>query len=282
MEKLLHQLQKGQNAYSPAQKAVADYIVSHYVDIPFQTISQIAQLTNTSETTISKFCNELGFSGFSGLKHLISGYINAALPLNNRFENSATGLDEESAVDEIMRCDMENIQATLCNKANRAKLQTLLKMIDQAHNVYTIGGRSSSYFAEFLAFKLRQQNVCVQNINFGVGDDIDQMMSMRPGDLVIAFSFPRYTKRVLEILKYIKARGVSIVLITGESLSPAFEYAELVFCCRITSRSYVASYVSCLSLINVILMTRALYHKDDMEKNLEALEKNLREFDTFV
>lgn len=282
MDKLLQQLQEQQSTYSPAQKAVADYIVSHYMDIPFQTISQIAQLTNTSETTISKFCNELGFSGFSGLKHLISSHINASLPLNNRFENNATGLDETSAIDEIMRCDIENIQATLCNASNRAKLQSLLEMIDRAHNVYTIGGRSSSYFASFLAFKLRQQDVCVQNIDFGAGDDIDKMMMIRPGDLVIAFSFPRYTKRVLEILKYVKSKGISIVLITGESLSPAFQYAELVFSCRITSRSYVASYVSCLSLINVILMTRALYHKKDMEADLKELEENLKRFDMFA
>ena len=202
--------------------------------------------------------------------------------MNNRFENSATGLDEVSAIDEIMQCDMENIQATLCNTSNRAKIQTLLEMIDSAHNIYTIGGRSSSFFAGFFAFKLRQQDVCVQHIDFGAGDDIDKMMMIRPGDLVIAFSFPRYTKRVLEILKYVKAKGISIVLITGESLSPAFQYAELVFSCRITSQSYVASYVACLSLINVILMTRALDHKKDMEKDLKELEENLRQFDMFA
>ena len=77
MQNLLQTIQENQTSYSPAQKAIADYIIAHYIDIPFQTITQIGQATGTSETTISKFCSELGLSGFSGLKRLASDYVNA-------------------------------------------------------------------------------------------------------------------------------------------------------------------------------------------------------------
>ncbi|MBU5626957.1 MurR/RpiR family transcriptional regulator [Oscillibacter sp. MSJ-2] len=281
MQKLLRQLQESQSEFSPAQKAVADYIVSHYMDIPFQTISQIAQLTGTSETTISKFCNELGFSGFSGFKRLAAEYVNNALPINNRLENTAASMEEGDAVSEIMRYDIDDIQATLKNPANLANIQPFLAMVDQARHVYTLGGRSASFFAAFFAFKLRQQDVNVSNIEFGVGDYVDKMMMIRPGDLVIAFSFSRYTKKVVEMVRRLKQRGVSIVLLTSEGLSPAFEYADLVFTCRTVSRSYVASYTACLSLLNTLLITRALRHKVRMEEYLKELERNLMDFDMF-
>lgn len=282
MQKLLQTIQERQVTYSPAQRAVADYIIAHYTEIPFQTITQIAQLTDTSEATISKFCNELGVSGFSGLKRVVSDYVNASLPLNNRFENTVTRLDGDSAVDEILRCDLDNLRATLLNTYNRANLQTLSDMIDRAGCIYTIGGRTSSCFADFLAFKLRQLGLAVHHIDFGRGDYVDKIMMIRPNDLVIAFSFPRYTKIIVEELKQLKERGVPIVLVTGEGLSPAFEYAELVFTCRTTSHSYVASYVSCISLINAMLITYALAHKEKIEENLKLLEKNLADFDMFL
>lgn len=282
MQNLLQTIQENQTSYSPAQKAIADYIIAHYIDIPFQTITQIGQATGTSETTISKFCSELGLSGFSGLKRLASDYVNASLPLNNRFENTVTRLDDDTAVDEVLRCDLDNIRATLLNLNNRANLQKLPDMIDNACCIYTIGGRSSSCFASFLAFKMRQLGVAVHNIDFGLGDYVDKMMMIGPSDLVFAFSFPRYTKRIVEVLRQLRERGVPIVLVTGEGLSPAFDCAELVFTCRTTSRSYVASYVSCIALINAVLITYALQHKEQMERNLRLLEKNLIDFDMFL
>ena len=281
MQRLLKQLQEKQSEFSPAQKVIADYIAKRYSDIPFQTISQIAEFTGTSEPTISKFCNELGFSGFSGLKRLVSEYVNSSLPLNHKLEHSAKGLEETDIVDAILDCDIRNIQATLQNPANRHNIQPLLSMIDLARRVYTLGGRTAAFFAGVTAFKLRQQDVSVSNIDFGVGDYIDKMMMIRPGDLVIAFSFSRYTKDIIQMIQSLKQRGVSIVLITGEGLSPAYEYADLVFTCCTDSRSYVASYTSCLSLINTILMVRALRHKERIEAYLQELEKNFEKFDMF-
>ena len=271
-----------QERFSPSQKAVAEYIMKHYSDIPFQTITQIAEITSTSETTVSKFCTELGFSGFSGLKHLVGEYVNSSLSLNSKLEHVAKSLEEASIAEEILASEIRNIQATLKNSDNCQHIQPFIDMIDAAKHVYTIGARTSSFLAGITAFKLRQQDVSVSNIEWGVGDYIDKMMMIRPGDLVIAFSFSRFTKNTIKMVRLLKQRGISIVLITGEGLSPAYESADLVFACKTVSRSYVASYTACLSLIDAILVTRAIKHKDHIEAYLQELETNFQEFDFFT
>ncbi len=282
MQQLLKQLQEMQDSFSPSQKAVAEYIMKYYSDIPFQTITQIAEITATSETTVSKFCKELGFSGFSGLKHLVSNYVNSSLSLNSKLEHVAKSLKEASILDEILSSEINNIQVTLQNSNNCDQIQPFIDMIDRAKHVYTIGARTSSFLAGIAAFKLRQQDVSASNIEWGVGDYIDKMMMIRPGDLVIAFSFSRFTKNTVKMVRLLKQRGIPIVLITGEGLSPAYEASDLVFVCKTESRSYVASYTACLSLINTILITRAIYHKDHIEAYLQELETNFEEFDIFT
>jgi len=281
MEKLLKQLQEGQSSFSPAQRAVAQYITERHGEIPFLTISDVAERTGTSEATVSKFCNELGLSGFSGLKRLIGAHVNSSLSLNSKLARAARSLREENIFERVVSDDVRNIEMTLGNPTNQSNLHPLLDMIDAARNVYTVGARTSAFFADLLAFKLRQQDVNVMNVDFGVGDHVDKMLMIRPGDLVIAFSFSRFTRDVVKMIRMLKEKGVAVVLITGDGLSPAYQYADLVFTCTTGAESYVASYSSVLSLTNLILTARALRHKERVEQYLSELENSLVEFDTF-
>lgn len=70
-----------------------------------------------------------------------------------------------------------------------------------------------------LANKLRYLNLQVHDLSCGtVGDYIDQTALVQPEDLVIAISFPRYTKRVVTALEDMHRRGVPIALITDKGL----------------------------------------------------------------
>lgn len=281
MQKILQTIQENQSHYTSSQRTVANYISANYATIPFQTLSDIAECTGVSETSIFLFCKELGFNGFSDFKRAVTTYVNNFLPLNNRLSSTAANLCEEDAPAEIARCDAENVEATLSNPANLEAIPKLITLLDQARNIFTIGGRSSSFFASFLAFKLRQQNLFVHNVSFEHGEFIDEAMQIGPNDLVIVFSFPRYTKSIVLLTKKLKAIGASIALITSEKLSPCSEYSDLVLSCRTVSYSYVASYTAVLTIINTILTCRALHHEEETETFLGELDSNLKDFDMF-
>ena len=282
MRELLERLQAMQDTFSPSKKSVAEYVLKHYEYIPFQTISQIATLTSTSEATISKLCKELGFNGFAELKNLIGQSVNSSLTMNRKLVKVARDLNESSLLESVLDNEILNIQSTLRNEENARLIPKAISLIDSAKHVYTIGGRTSAFFAGLFAFKLRQQDINVSHIDWGIGDYIEKVMMIRPGDLVIAFSFSRFTKNTVKILKLLKEKNVSIILITGEGLSPAYQYANLVFVCRTDFLSYVASYTACLSLINAILVARAVQHKEHVEKYLSELESNFELFDIFT
>ena len=281
MQELLSRIQQMQAGLTPSQRIIANYLLSSYASVPFRTISRIAEETGVSETTIFLFCKALGFSGFSEMKQHITDRINHAMPMPGRLAYSAVNTAGTDAVQEILHCDTENITQTLTAPDLTEALDQLLDRIDRAGKICTVGGRSSGFFAAFLAFKLRQQDLQVAHIDLGIGDYPDKMLMMQPGDLAIIFSFPRHTKTVVKLAELLRRRGVSIVLITTDALSPCYPFADQVLTCRTASTSYVASFSGCLSLLNAIVLKRALRHQERTEEWLTNLEQSLEAFDMF-
>ena len=281
MEKLLNRIQQMQGDLTPSQRAVANYLLSSYAAVPLRAISRVAEETGVSETTVFLFCRELGFTGYAALKQYITDRINHVTPMPGRLARSAVNITEDSSVQEVIRCDTENIEQTLSAPGLPEALQQLLDRIDKAGKICTVGGRSSGFFAAFLAFKLRQQDLQVSHIDLGIGDYPDKAMMLQPGDLAIIFSFPRHTKTVVKLAELLRRRGVSIVLITTDALSPCYPFADQVLTCRTASTSYVASFSGCLSLINAIVLKRALRHRERTEEWLTNLEQSLEAFDMF-
>ena len=65
-EKAIQQFPVLRSAYgglTKSERRIADYIVAAPEEIMEQTISDIANATESSEITVSRFCKKLGFSG---------------------------------------------------------------------------------------------------------------------------------------------------------------------------------------------------------------------------
>lgn len=281
MHELLEQLKQEQAKFPPAQRTVASFIVEHYREIPFLTITDIAAKLGISETTISKFCDALGYSGFSGLKKKIAEFVNSEITMNKKLESTVSDLKSNKIYDDIIEEDIANIQKTLQNPYNHENVEKLLDMIEKAEHVYVLGTRISSFLADYFSFKLRQQGVCAAALSSDCDDFIDKMVLIKPADLVITFSFFRYTQSTVDRVKTLHKRGIPIALVTDEKLSPTYEYASAVLTCAKNEQTYIVSYVSCISLLNAVLTTHALKHKDETTEHTKELEQYYSQYHTF-
>ena len=53
---------------SKGQKLIAEYILTHYDKAAFMTAAKLGSSVNVSESTVVRFANELGFSGYPKLQ----------------------------------------------------------------------------------------------------------------------------------------------------------------------------------------------------------------------
>lgn len=282
MQELLDRIKQEQEDFPAAQKQVAAYVVDNCYQIPFLSITSMAKNIGVSDSTIIKFCTQLGFEGFGEFKKVFSDYAYSELTMLNKLSRSTlSGGSDGTVFSEVLEEDTSNIQATLTSQINRDSLDRFLELLNNSENIYVTGGRSSLILAEHMASTLRYLGLKIHDLSGGVGDYLDRLMMIDKKDMVIAFCFPRYTAMVVSALRDLQEAGIPVVLFTDTGLSPAYPYADLVFLCNVSSKAWFPSYTSCMSLIGTICRAAGVLRKDSATSHVAKLEKRLLERGVF-
>lgn len=281
MFQLLQEIQMAYSGLSQAQKSVASYVLENYKDIPFLSVTSLAREIGVSETTIIKFCMQMGYNGYGTFKRTLSEYVQSEMTMYNNLEVRSEGISEHDTLDKTIACDIANIQQTLGSPLNRANFDKLLELIEKAKRIYVLGFRSSALLAQYMALTLRQQDRDVHAIIPGIGEYVDKLSKVTPDDLLIAVTFSRYSREVVKAVNLLNSQGVPCVLITDTPANPIYPKADLVFSCETKSFNYASSFVGCMSLMNAIFTATSLGRKQVTKDYLKKLEDMFSQFDTF-
>lgn len=281
MLEMLQQIEAALPLLPQAQRRVGRYVLDHYKGIPFLSVTALAREIGVSDTTVIKFCMQMGFDGFGSFKRVISEHVQSEVSLYGRLENKLRDFNTSSALDAALSFDLGNLEGTLNHPGNRQNFEPLLSWIDAAQQIYVLGFRSSALLAEYLCFNLRQHNLRVYPVTPGLGDYVDKMHMVGPRDLCIAVSFARYSSGVVRGVEMLHKKGVPCVLITDSPSCPICRHADMVFYCETKSLHNTASHVGCLSLMNAIITGHLLRHREAIAEWLKVFDKQLMEFEIF-
>ncbi|MFT8314435.1 MAG: MurR/RpiR family transcriptional regulator [Clostridium sp.] len=265
---------------SKGQKLIAEYILKHYDKAAFMTAAKLGVSVGVSESTVVRFANELGFSGYPKLQKALQELIKNKLTTVQRLELSNNFISEENALKGVLKSDMENIRTTL-EKINHRAFEDVVNCIFAARKIYIIGLRSSTALSEFLGFYL---NLILDNVNivaYGMSDIFEQLINISHEDLVIGIGFPRYAIRTIEALNYAQSRGTKVVAITDSLLSPLATKADYTLIAQSNMASFVDSLVAPLSVINALIVAVGLREKEKISRTFEDLENIWKEYQVY-
>ena len=265
---------------SKGQKLIAEYILKNYDKAAFMTAAKLGISVGVSESTVVRFANELGFSGYPKLQKALQELIKNKLTTVQRLELSNDFASHGAALKGVLKADMENIRATL-EKINPYTFEDVLNSIFEAQNIYIIGLRSSTALAEFLGFYL---NIILQNVrivSYGISDIFEQMINIGEGDLVIGIGFPRYATKTIDVLDFSKARGAKVVAITDSLLSPLAAKADSTLIAQSNMASFVDSLVAPLSVINALIIAVGMREKENIADIFANLENIWQEYNVY-
>ena len=265
---------------SKGQKLIAEYILKHYDKAAFMTAAKLGTSVGVSESTVVRFANELGFSGYPKLQKSLQELIKNKLTTVQRIELSNDFITQENALKGVLKADMENIRATL-DKINHKTFEDIVNSLFKAKKIYIIGLRSSSALAEFLAFYLNLILDNVKVVAYGVSDIFEQMLNVSEEDVVIGIGFPRYTTRTIEALAFAKSRNANVVAITDSLLSPIAAKADYTLIAQSNMASFVDSLVAPLSVINALIIAVGLREKEKISSTFSTLEEIWEEYQVY-
>ena len=265
---------------SKGQKLIAEYILKNYDKAAFMTAARLGNSVGVSESTVVRFANELGFSGYPKLQKALQELIKNKLTTVQRLELSNDFISDGDALRGVLKADMENIRATL-EKINTHTFEQVLNSIFKAKNIYIIGLRSSTAIAGFLGFYL---NVILQNVrmvSYGISDVFEQMINVREGDLVIGIGFPRYAAKTIDALDFAKSKGADVVAITDSLLSPLATKADYTLIAQSNMASFVDSLVAPLSVVNALIISVGMREKENVTETFNNLEKIWQNYNVY-
>ena len=265
---------------SKGQKLIAEYILKHYDKAAFMTAAKLGSSVGVSESTVVRFANELGFSGYPKLQKSLQELIKNKLTTVQRIELSNDFITQENALKGVLKADMENIRATL-EKINHKTFEDVVNSLFKAKKIYIIGLRSSSALAEFLAFYLNLILDNVKVVAYGVSDIFEQMLNVSEEDVVIGIGFPRYATRTIEALAFAQSRNADVVAITDSLLSPLAARADYTLIAQSNMASFVDSLVAPLSVINALIIAVGLREKEKISSTFATLENIWEEYQVY-
>lgn len=282
MENILDKISNSFQELTPSQKKIAEYIFHNLNEALILNSTQIANKANVSEATVTRFLSSLGFSGFSEFKREVGHLVFQEYSTTKKLAESAETFEgRDSIFTEILRGDIENIQ-TLTTDISDELFEEAAGKLSSASSIYVLGLRSSYALAFYLSFNLRFLLNSVKLIKLGIGDIPEQVLDAGSKDVLVAISFRRYTREVVNIAEKMKRKGVYLLAITNSQLSPIAQLADASLVVKTEIPTYIESYTAPMSLINALITAIALREKKRALPALNKLEREFEESETYI
>lgn len=270
MQDMIDRLNQSGKRLSKGHRRIAQYIVDHYDKAVFMTASRLGESVGVSESTVVRFAAALGYEGYPQLQRSLQELVSHRLTANQRFE-MATEIDPHEALGFVLKSDMQNLRNTLESIDNDV-FEDVVQRLLNAKAIYVMGLRSAAPLAQFMGYYLNYIFDDVHLVSSGATDVFEEIAKLHGGDVLVGISFPRYSTRTLEAMRFAKRCGAQVVGITDGPMSPLTDIADATLTARTDMASFVDSLAAPLSVINALLVALGLHRKEALTQHFKQLE----------
>ncbi len=272
---IYHTLSKG-------QKKIANAVLNDYDKVAYLTASRLGEMVGVSESTVVRFADELGFEGYSQFQLAIQELVRIKLTPNQRIEVTKARIGRGDIIDNVMNSDINKIRYTL-EHLDRNSFSAAVDAILSARNIYITGARSAEPIARHLSYNL---SLIFDNVKLVVptssAEVFEQIYSINEDDVMIAFSFPRYSTKMINGVKFAKRNNAKIVVFTDSDVSPLVEYADCTLIAQSDMASFMDSLVAPLSILNAIIIEITTRREKEITERFDALERLWDEYEIYA
>ena len=267
--------------FSKGQKRIASFIIENYEKAAFMTAGKLAREVNVSESTVVRFAAQLGYDGYPSMRRALHETIRSKLTSVQRIKVTQDIVDSRDILPYVLSSDIEQIRLTM-EETDYADFSRAVDEIVKAKNIYILGLRSSSFLANFMGFyfNLLFNNSRIVNDSLA-GEIFERIVMLSKEDVLIAISFPRYSKRTLRAMEFARDVGAKTIAITDGKSSPLFPLADVPLFARSNMVSFIDTLVAPLSLVNALIVAVSEKAPGDLYANFERLERIWDEYGVY-
>ncbi|EPM6003189.1 MurR/RpiR family transcriptional regulator [Vibrio cholerae] len=247
---LMVRLRSNTEPLSKKLRVVADYVLENAHEVQYQTITDLAFNTKTSEATVVRLCRDLGYKGYSDFRMALAVDLSqSANQSQPKMDGDICEVSAQSAVDSLM---------DTAKLIDRAALNRICELVHGAKFIGCVGVGASSIVGRYLAYRLvriGKKAIMYEDTHLAAMSAGQSVV----GDAWFAISSSGSTKEVVHAATQAHQRGVPVVSLTNISHSPLSSISdEMLVAARpevpLTGGAF-SSKVGALLLVDVLINT---------------------------
>jgi DNA-binding MurR/RpiR family transcriptional regulator len=266
-------------ALTPAERRVADVVLTSPESIAFGTVAEIAQRATTSGATVVRLATKLGYEGFSGLQSAVQEEV------GQRLRPAAERIRQVPPTDVLGRSravELDNVAGSLEAVAAGAFEETVAALADEQFQVNVLAGEASRGIGLLLADELAMLR---SGVSVWFGADVRlarHLANVRRGDVLITIDHRRYERWVLDTTRLACDRGARVVALCDSALSPLADLAWCTFVVRAEGAGPFDSHVGTLAIANALVSGAAAGLRRSATSRLDGIEAAWRGYGALI
>jgi DNA-binding MurR/RpiR family transcriptional regulator len=258
----------------PAGRRVAHCIAQNPAAALASSATALAARAKTSDATVIRTVQTLGYAGFAELKQALAASIGrsdgAATPADNmRLTLAELHGASLHAIDTVLDAH-DPALATLRSASFRDQLGRALPILHDAARIAVFGIGPSAALARYVTLLLGRSGrsaLCLDTSGIMLAD---QMLDLQRGDAVLAMAYGRPYREALGLLAHARELGSPFVLITDKAGGPLATVADAVLVVPRGRTGHVALHAATMLALEMIVLSLAA---SDQTRALERLDR---------
>ena len=248
-----------QSRLSRRLQQVAHFFLNHPEEVAINTLVRLATLAQVPPATITRFAKEMGFHGFAELQTVFrERLLGPRLPYAQRMAGHGAEVQDTDLSDpgRVFTGFVQAAVSSLLRLEQSVDAQDLVAFIDvlaAGEVVHVAAARGAFGIGAYAVYGLSSIGKRAHLIDNLGAMRVAQVGAVGPKDVLLVITFDDYTPETVEVAQIARERGLRVLAITDNALSPVVPLAERVL--YVTEarlghfRSQVPAMVVCQSII---------------------------------
>ena len=241
---------------SKKQQVVATFILNNLSFVATNAATEVGAKTNTSETTVIRFCYAIGLKGYAQLQREITLFLfnenTSSSTLGNYLSSKKELLDDQQLIEKAFKKDVTRINGISRQIDHQVFFEATQKLHEASH-IYIVGAGSSYFAVEWFHFTLNTLRPNVSIIPTATPELIRTLQAIDEQAIVVVISQHRYCKEPIQVAEILYERGIDVIGITDSILAPIHPFCSLVFTLEQREKSTIDLMPTLISFLNVMV-----------------------------
>jgi DNA-binding MurR/RpiR family transcriptional regulator len=218
-------LRQKQQSLSRTMSRVARYIEQNRVAVLASSAAEIARRTRTSDATVIRTAQALGFAGLAEMRHELVADLQNSSPADGMSRTlKETGESAERAIELVLDTHKKGFDQL---RSAQPQIAEAIARLDRAPRIVIFGVGPTASLAEYAAFTLRRSGRQAYALNRTGFELADQLLDLRPSDTLLVLAYGRAYPEIACVFDEAERQQIPIVLITDSLAMELAKRAQL-------------------------------------------------------